>query len=131
MVRAENEAKSFTQAHHKAWLPRASELAWPTSDEVLDARGGAQVGQPSAEFFSHRHTQVAVRFGLALTELPQRFRGEGEFQLGHNIGFSFERQTICAQVGTRLRHEIAAAALDRKSTRLNSSHITISYAVFC
>ena len=24
-----------------------------------------------------------------------------------------------------------SAALDRKSTRLNSSHITISYAVFC
>ena len=25
----------------------------------------------------------------------------------------------------------AIAALDRKSTRLNSSHLTISYAVFC
>src|SRR5437660_3903508 len=25
----------------------------------------------------------------------------------------------------------AAAALDRKSTRLNSSHVAISYAVFC
>src|SRR5437773_9178049 len=32
-----------------------------------------------------------------------------------------------------LTHSIAAAATlrDRKSTRLNSSHITISYAVFC
>src|SRR5437773_7092921 len=27
--------------------------------------------------------------------------------------------------------QIAKARLDRKSTRLNSSHITISYAVFC
>src|SRR5437773_12544040 len=27
--------------------------------------------------------------------------------------------------------EILRAARDRKSTRLNSSHITISYAVFC
>src|SRR5699024_12077257 len=27
--------------------------------------------------------------------------------------------------------EIAEAALDRKSTRLNSSHVSISYAVFC
>src|SRR5688500_19971115 len=26
---------------------------------------------------------------------------------------------------------IAAAGLDRKSTRLNSSHLVISYAVFC
>src|SRR5437667_2973296 len=33
-----------------------------------------------------------------------------------------------------LQHEdgrTVATALDRKSTRLNSSHITISYAVFC
>src|SRR5699024_11897206 len=26
---------------------------------------------------------------------------------------------------------VSAAALDRKSTRLNSSHVSISYAVFC
>src|SRR5215468_11356084 len=32
-----------------------------------------------------------------------------------------------------LRHplDVAASLKDRKSTRLNSSHITISYAVFC
>src|SRR6266446_924637 len=29
------------------------------------------------------------------------------------------------------RHEPAAKASDRKSTRLNSSHLVISYAVFC
>src|SRR5437773_9467052 len=29
------------------------------------------------------------------------------------------------------RHQAAVAISDRKSTRLNSSHITISYAVFC
>src|SRR5207248_11121188 len=31
----------------------------------------------------------------------------------------------------RLRSRVAALLLDRKSTRLNSSHRTISYAVFC
>src|SRR5437868_8743193 len=35
----------------------------------------------------------------------------------------------------RLRHahhgHVAAVASDRKSTRLNSSHVSISYAVFC
>src|SRR3712207_8542886 len=30
-----------------------------------------------------------------------------------------------------LRHVVVPAALDRKSTRLNSSHANISYAVFC
>src|SRR2546422_8175556 len=38
-----------------------------------------------------------------------------------------------ADVATGLRHDVdqAAADLDRKSTRLNSSHGYISYAVFC
>src|SRR5207244_7408863 len=31
----------------------------------------------------------------------------------------------------RLQPELAGGALDRKSTRLNSSHQIISYAVFC
>src|SRR5437773_6620840 len=34
---------------------------------------------------------------------------------------------LCA----RARYAVEANGLDRKSTRLNSSHITISYAVFC
>src|SRR5690554_6959475 len=29
------------------------------------------------------------------------------------------------------RHQRGGASLDRKSTRLNSSHVRISYAVFC
>src|SRR5438309_5838482 len=33
--------------------------------------------------------------------------------------------TVCAEVG------VGAAIEDRKSTRLNSSHSSISYAVFC
>src|SRR5437667_6461761 len=37
-----------------------------------------------------------------------------------------------SELGSRRRKQlIADAAVDRKSTRLNSSHITISYAVFC
>src|SRR2546426_9202123 len=31
----------------------------------------------------------------------------------------------------RLKRHLAADSLDRKSTRLNSSHLVISYAVFC
>src|SRR2546426_2643678 len=31
----------------------------------------------------------------------------------------------------RLGHVVAELGLDRKSTRLNSSHLVISYAVFC
>src|SRR5258705_6017803 len=36
-----------------------------------------------------------------------------------------------ARVEGRLHHLVLAGARDRKSTRLNSSHLGISYAVFC
>src|SRR5438876_3481912 len=41
------------------------------------------------------------------------------------------RQEARAQVRGRSRRLAPALALDRKSTRLNSSHPSISYAVFC
>src|SRR2546426_3127652 len=45
------------------------------------------------------------------------------------------RRTIQSHLATRSRvlaaNSTAALALDRKSTRLNSSHLVISYAVFC
>src|SRR5437773_3415385 len=37
----------------------------------------------------------------------------------------------CASIGHDAECVATTADLDRKSTRLNSSHITISYAVFC
>src|SRR3712207_6851453 len=38
------------------------------------------------------------------------------------------RRVSCRRCGTPVLH---AARIDRKSTRLNSSHANISYAVFC
>src|SRR5438876_4448171 len=38
---------------------------------------------------------------------------------------------LAAQLGDDHAHARAARAQDRKSTRLNSSHPSISYAVFC
>src|SRR5690349_23067986 len=35
------------------------------------------------------------------------------------------------RIAAALRHRCAEAEVDRKSTRLNSSHVEISYAVFC
>src|SRR2546426_7890579 len=40
------------------------------------------------------------------------------------------RRTLPIALGPR-RAELVAAALDRKGTRLNSSHLVISYDVFC
>src|SRR5438132_2662223 len=38
---------------------------------------------------------------------------------------------VAVQVAADLGERVAAELLDRKSTRLNSSHTVISYAVFC
>ena len=46
------------------------------------------------------------------------------------VGFRVLRVLRMAEGPLPLR-EIAARAGDRKSTRLNSSHVVISYAVFC
>src|SRR5437868_10746045 len=51
-------------------------------------------------------------------------RGEGER--------SRKRRSYRVSTTRRTRtRSFGSAALDRKSTRLNSSHVSISYAVFC
>src|SRR5437667_8393797 len=53
---------------------------------------------------------------------------------GEEIAFSMQGSIWKIRLGTTTACELTAAATydsDRKSTRLNSSHITISYAVFC
>src|SRR5690625_6033884 len=45
------------------------------------------------------------------------------------VDIGSETTQVSAQLN--LRRNPAAAAPDRKSTRLNSSHVAISYAVFC
>src|SRR5437868_12542871 len=49
-----------------------------------------------------------------------------------NFGFQHLRVVKPYDVAFReARSAVGAASLDRKSTRLNSSHVSISYAVFC
>src|SRR5690625_5835982 len=58
----------------------------------------------------------------------------------HLDGFARGSEDTFSSQGTRKYYRIAvedgqrvhaAATIDRKSTRLNSSHVAISYAVFC
>src|SRR5690625_6562885 len=46
-------------------------------------------------------------------------------------GFSSDLRDIEERADEDARAELALEVLDRKSTRLNSSHVAISYAVFC
>src|SRR5699024_11737166 len=55
----------------------------------------------------------------------------GAFQVDHEVAAITQRQSdVFAGAGARVE-EAAPQLADRKSTRLNSSHVSISYAVFC
>src|SRR2546426_4286850 len=45
--------------------------------------------------------------------------------------FRLERFDRCSERGDQSSDRIVRVGRDRKSTRLNSSHLVISYAVFC
>src|SRR5256885_2651631 len=47
------------------------------------------------------------------------------------VCFCGDTQTDATFASSRLRKESCHCQKDRKSTRLNSSHLVISYAVFC
>src|SRR5207249_5941692 len=69
---------------------------------------------------------------------PRLGRGErrrGEHDVAHRLGQDAADPQHHARAELWIAHhagdQLAAAAQDRKSTRLNSSHVSISYAVFC
>src|SRR5258708_22211131 len=49
----------------------------------------------------------------------------------HAVGVGRELRAAGMDAGQALQQMVGQARLDRKSTRLNSSHQIISYAVFC
>src|SRR5438132_5260045 len=79
-------------------------------------------------FFFFTHTATTEIYTLSLHDalpISRRARAPGSVDLGHvPVG---ARPT--AQPGRQLLED--EPGLDRKSTRLNSSHTVISYAVFC
>src|SRR5207253_11254219 len=76
-----------------------------------------------------RHLALGERHAAAFTEqvAPRRAARRGALTRG--------RPALCANVTPHDRNSLPTMVLpslrDRKSTRLNSSHVAISYAVFC
>src|SRR5207245_10531439 len=86
-------------------LPRSTDLTFVPPDKVESAR------------------QVSWAHAVVSGHLDLRFEPELRFPVC----------VMDVDVGSRLltREKVEAIATDRKSTRLNSSHGSISYAVFC
>src|SRR3712207_8923936 len=72
--------------------------------------------------------------GMAIRE---PFDGEGLQSVRRGLRLVRHRRQVAAQVDRSMRDELPGRRAlpqlleDRKSTRLNSSHANISYAVFC
>src|SRR5256886_6486560 len=73
---------------------------------------------PYTTLFRSLHSHVAVTRGLLDLCTRDELQGVIAHELGHVKNLDVRLMTTLA-------------ALDRKSTRLNSSHSQISYAVFC
>src|SRR3712207_7812925 len=82
---------------------------------------------PYTTLFRSRRNALHVQ-GLDLTAVASRrvHRHDIEFDVALDHHEALEQRVVHAGVGTNVR-----AVEDRKSTRLNSSHANISYAVFC
>src|SRR2546428_3717262 len=94
-------------------------------------------GRRGLERLGHEWTELA----LLAPKLRKRF-GAGRYRpvfLDHHLCHAassflvspFERAAILVVDGASEAHTAMTRMADRKSTRLNSSHDQISYAVFC
>src|SRR5690606_41061916 len=80
-------------------------------------------------FPTRRSSDLCV--GMRAGSAPRAPRQGGGCPLGTPEADSRQRRHAIAACPSARRAGIAFPAADRKSTRLNSSHVKISYAVFC
>src|SRR5690625_2252321 len=85
-------------------------------------RGGHEVTQPVAVEGAEPGDAIAIRIEEILVNSIASASGHDRWVEGHYLGDPYIAGT-CPKCGTLYP--------DRKSTRLNSSHVAISYAVFC
>src|SRR5256885_6872484 len=88
-------------------------------------------------FFFFNDTATTEIYTLSLHDaLPIFVLVRGEYEEAVRLVDAVRRQTGEERteglvVGVKLGYVVGLAWADRKSTRLNSSHLVISYAVFC
>src|SRR5690606_7508941 len=99
---------------------KTRELGVPA--ELIEEHGAVSAVVADAMARGALH-QSGASYALAITGIAGPDGGTPEKPVG----------TVFISLGHRVRGviEISTRHLDRKSTRLNSSHVKISYAVFC
>src|SRR5699024_12138031 len=64
---------------------------------------------------------------LVRDNIPDIIRADGKTPVTRIL----DQEEYLNELDRKLQEEVAEYQADRKSTRLNSSHVSISYAVFC
>src|SRR5690625_5811769 len=97
--------------------------------QTLELSHQRVVNMQTTRGIHNHHGGVTVHHGAA---------GDRDVLAGHSgggrLGAGLDRDAVIAHVDVAAADVHVAAGLgveDRKSTRLNSSHVAISYAVFC
>src|SRR3712207_8662986 len=91
--------------------PRSTLFPYTTLFRSARTEGDGMVAELDAERAAHHQEELVLHLVVVPDELPQHLH---------------ELHLLAVQLADDLR-----APVDRKSTRLNSSHANISYAVFC
>src|SRR5256885_9910927 len=88
---------------------------------------------PAVSFFFFNDTATTEIYTLSLHDALPIFAGVTPASFfGIEVGRTFDVAVpLCAEPLTRGARSALDKREDRKSTRLNSSHLVISYAVFC
>src|SRR5437660_8787699 len=82
-------------------------------------------------FFSFYYSTATEIYTLSLHDALPICLLEQRLLAGSRSLYDRFRNHIAARIDVRAFFEAKALEQDRKSTRLNSSHVAISYAVFC
>src|SRR5207253_4231505 len=75
-----------------------------------------------------------ARLHAAAARWGESIAGEREVALAEVLAFHYREAAVlytALEPNTEATQQTRRQAADRKSTRLNSSHVAISYAVFC
>src|SRR5699024_4598550 len=136
-----NEPEAGRQSYMEAHIPGAAYLDLNKDLSGLAGEHGGKRPLPDVSLFSEKLSAIGVDHDKSVVIYDQNngiFAGRAWWlihYLGHEKVYVLEggfRGWV--EAGNEVTNEIVEkgkAILDRKSTRLNSSHVSISYAVFC
>src|SRR5207249_8876272 len=111
-------------------LHRTDVRALLDEDAGPDGVRGEVLRRLSALLLRAQHERVVHGLGYGLAPAGERLRAVSNVVLGEAADAHGEELHELAAV-VLVRRAAGRCAEDRKSTRLNSSHVSISYAVFC